>query len=147
MASSERTTQFGERADSKIIKLEKTLVVMAAELEAKNNQLKDVLEANQLSKKKNRKLNHANQQLMLVIKKSRKKEAQCELEWVRKKEEMKKELAAGEVNKQIVTNVQELLGVLPKMSPYRLSLFHYLIKNMSHSTTLNLFNTSSSTYQ
>jgi len=37
------------------------------------------------------------------------------------KEEMKEELTAGEVNKQIVTNVQELLGALPKMSPYCLS--------------------------
>jgi len=43
---------------------------------------------------------------------------------------MKEELTAGEVNKQIVTNVQELLGALPKISPYCLSLFHYLIKNM-----------------
>jgi len=39
---------------------------------------------------------------------------------------MKEELTAGEVNKQIVTNVQELLGALPKMSPYRLSLFFLL---------------------
>jgi len=83
---------------------------------------------------------------MLVVEESRREEAQCGLKWTSEKEEMKEELTAGEVNKQIVTNVQELLGALPKISPYRLSLFHYLIKNMLRTTALNLFNTSS-TYQ
>jgi len=45
------------------------------ELEAKNDKLKHVLEANRITNKKNCKLNHANQQLMLVVEESRREEA------------------------------------------------------------------------
>jgi len=109
------------------------------ELEVNNDKLKHILEANRITNKKNHKFNCVNQQLMLVVEESRREEAKRELEWTRR-------WRKSSLNKQIVTNVQELLGALQRWA-YHLSLFHYLIKNMSCATALNLFNTSSSTYQ
>jgi hypothetical protein len=62
------------------------------------------------------------------------------------REHLKEELEGGEINKQVVANVQELLAALPQLSPYHLLLFHFLIKGMPCSAALHLFNTSTSTY-
>jgi hypothetical protein len=58
-----------------------------------------------------------NQQWMLV---------QSEAEWMEEREHLKEELEGGEIDKQVVANIQELLAALPQFSPYHLSLFHYL---------------------
>jgi len=63
------------------------------------------------------------------------------------KEKEKEKAKDGEVNQQVVANIQELLASLPTASPYQLSLYHFLFKKLPRSTALQLFKTSPSSYK
>jgi len=92
-------------------------------------------------------LEQANKKIIkLEIEKSQLKDL-VEFAVLELKEKEKEKAKDGEVNQQVVANIQELLARLPTASPYWLSLYHFLFKKLPQSTALQLFKTSPSSYK